>query len=203
LIAGFRYLDLQEDLVITENITILPGAPAPLNPGDMISVTDRFETRNRFYGGQLGARGEWYRGCWFVNATGKIALGSTRQQVSIRGNTVFTPAGGAAVTQEGGLLALPTNIGDYERDRFTVVPEIGINVGRQLNDNLRVYAGYTFIYWSSVVRPGDQIDPVVNPTQLPTIAGPGTLVGPARPAFAFQETDFWAQGLNLGMELQW
>ena len=52
------------------------------------------------------------------------------------------------------------------------------------------------------MRPGDQIDPVINPTQLPTPAGPGTLVGPARPAFAFHETDLWVHGINFGGEFR-
>ncbi len=82
-----------------------------------------------------------------------------------------------------------------------MVPEIGFNVGRQVTNNIRLYVGYTFLYWSSVVRPGDQIDFVVNPTQLPTSAGPGMLVGPARPAPLFRESDFWAQGINFGWRL--
>ena len=193
LISGFRFLQLNEDLVIAENITGLAGGPLA---GQTINVVDRFSTRNNFYGGQVGARTEYYRGPWFVNVSGSVALGSTHQEVEIRGTSTFTPPG---VTQPGGLLALPTNIGNYSRDKFTVVPEIGINVGRQLTKNLRAYVGYNFIYWSSVVRPGDQIDPVINPTQIPTAAGPGTLVGPARPAFAFHDTDFWAQGINFGV----
>ncbi|MEK6260166.1 MAG: BBP7 family outer membrane beta-barrel protein [Planctomycetota bacterium] len=203
MIGGFRYLNLNESLVITENLLVLPTAPVPpFDPGATIMVTDRFETRNSFYGGQIGARGEWYRGAWFTNVSGKVAIGDTHQEVRISGTTVFTSSGGAVVTQPGGLLALPTNIGTYSRDQFSVVPEIGINVGRQLTNNVRVYGGYSLIYWSSVVRPGDQIDFTVNPTQLPTPAGPGVLVGPARPAFAFNDTDFWAHGLNLGLEFR-
>ena len=72
------------------------------------------------------------------------------------GSTTFTDPGVAPNVQNGGFLALPTNIGNRSRDQFTAVPEIGFNVGRQLNNHLRVYAGYTFLYWSSVVRPGDQ-----------------------------------------------
>lgn len=204
LIAGFRYFGLDEDLGITENLTFLPTAPSPpFVPGETLAVFDRFETRNTFYGGQIGARGEWWRGRWFVNVLGKVALGNMHQEVRINGTTVFTNPGGAPVSQQGGLLALPTNIGSYSRDQFAVVPEIGINVGRQLTCHLRVFAGYTFMYWSSVVRPGDQIDFGVNTTQLPTATGPGTLVGAARPAFAFHDTDFWAQGINFGMELRW
>jgi hypothetical protein len=201
LIAGFRYLELNEDLGITETLTTLDTAPSPpFFPGETITVVDGFGTRSSFYGGQVGARGEWYRGCWFVNVLGKVALGDTHQDVRISGTTDFTEPG--PVRQQGGLLALPTNIGTYSRDRFSVVPEIGINVGRQMTDHLRVFAGYTLLYWSNVARPGDQIDFGVNPTQLPTPTEAGTLVGEARPAFAFHDTGFWAQGINFGVELR-
>jgi hypothetical protein len=203
LIAGFRYLGLNEDLGITENLTTLDTAPSPpFVPGETITVFDGFGTRNSFYGGQIGARGEWCRGRWFVNVLGKVALGDTHQEVRINGTTDFTDPGVALVRQQGGMLALPTNIGNYSRDQFSVVPEIGINVGRQMNDHLRVFVGYTLLYWSNVVRPGDQIDFGVNTTQLPTPTGPGTLVGEARPAFAFRNTDLWAQGINFGVEIR-
>lgn len=200
MITGLRYLNLSEDLTIRENILLLPGSPAP---GDRIAVVDHFGTRNNFYGGQIGVRGERWRGAWFVNATGKVALGDMHQEVRIFGNTTFTPVGLPSVTQPGGILALPTNSGNRSRDRFAAIPEVGFNVGRQVTNNLRVYAGYNLLYISSVVRPGDQIDRVINPTQLPTIAGPGVLVGDARPAPLFRETDLWAQGLNLGLQLAW
>lgn len=199
MLTGFRFLQLNENLVITEKITVLPTSTLPdppFTPGDMITIVDRFSTRNNFYGGQVGARTEYYRGPWFANVTGSVALGSTHQEVQINGTSTFNPPG---VTQPGGLLALPTNMGNYSRDKFTVVPQIGLNVGRQLNNNLRAYVGYNFIYWSSVVRPGDQIDPVINTTQLPDKNGPNPLVGPARPAFTFHDTGFWAQGISFGL----
>jgi hypothetical protein len=52
------------------------------------------------------------------------------------------------------------------------------------------------MYWNDVARAGDQIDPVVNTSQLP----PGTLVGAPRPAFNFEDTHFWAHGINAGLE---
>ena len=202
LVSGLRYMDLGESLHIRENLTFLPTAPnPPFVPGSTIDVTDSFETRNQFVGGQLGLRAERWSGAWFVNATGLVAVGSTHQEVRINGTTVFGGLGGPPIVQQGGLLALPTNIGTYSRDRFSVIPEVGINVGRQLSDSVRVYAGYSLMYWSSVVRPGDQIDFGINPTQLPTAAGPGVLVGPARPAFNFHETDFWAHGVNVGLQI--
>ena len=204
LISGFSYLRLRENLVITENVNVLPTAPSPpFVPGQSITLVDRFDTTNNFYGAQIGLRAEWWRGAWFMNVTGLVALGDTHQQVRISGTTVFTNPGGVSVTQQGGLLALPTNIGTQNQDAFTVVPQIGLNVGRQVTAHMRVFVGYTLLYWSNVVRPGDQIDFVVNPTQLPTSAGPGTLVGDARPAPLFNHSDFWALGINFGVGFVW
>ena len=53
-----------------------------------------------------------------------------------------------------------------------------------------------------MVRPGEQIDVAVNSTQVPTSVLFGPLTGPARPAFNFRQSDFWAQGLNLGLEFR-
>ena len=41
----------------------------------------------------------------------------------------------------------------------------------------------------------------INPTGAPAITGnpPRTLVGPAQPSFKFNSSDFWAQGLNVGL----
>jgi hypothetical protein len=98
-------------------------------------------------------------------------------------------------------LAQSTNIGSYSRDVFAVVPEIDLNVGYQVTPHARLEAGYSFIYWSNVVRAGDQIDTSVNASYIP----PGqTVVGdPTRPRFAFEQTSFWAQGVNFGLKLTW
>jgi hypothetical protein len=135
----------------------------------------------------------------FANLTGKIALGDTHQTVDINGVTTITTPGGLATVRPGGLLALPSNTGHFSRDEFSVVPEGGVNVGYQATNNLRVYVGYTFLYCSNVVRPGDAIDLRVNSTGVPTSLVPPS--GPAAPVFTFRGSDFWAQGIVFGMEL--
>jgi hypothetical protein len=62
---------------------------------------------------------------------------------------------------------------------------------------VRATVGYTFTYWSQVARAGEQISLDVNPTFLDPEA---EFSGPLRPAFAFRYTDFWAHGLNVGVE---
>ena len=63
--------------------------------------------------------------------------------------------------------------------------------------------GGTFLYISNVARPGDQIDRVVNRTELPSSQSFSPLVGgPVRPAFNWSGTDFWATGVSFGIGLR-
>jgi hypothetical protein len=204
LLVGFRYLQLVESLTF---LTSSPDFP-PFTPDDLFVTFDGFDARNRFYGGQLGARVEWAAGRFFVRATGKIALGSVRQEVGIGGalrTNDFTGSTGPAMAFPGGYFAQRTNIGAYSQSQFAVVPEVSINVGYEVTRWARVFVGYTFLYLSEAARPGNQIDRVINSTQSETILftpTPGRLVGPRRPAFDFRDDDFWAQGINFGLELR-
>jgi hypothetical protein len=51
-----------------------------------------------------------------------------------------------------------------------------------------------------VVRAADQIDLNVNPNLLPPAVDPP---GQLSPTFAFHKTDFWAQGLSVGLDYRW
>jgi hypothetical protein len=197
-LAGFRYLDLDERLDVLEDVTIFPTSP--ILAGDHIVVADAFQTRNQFYGGQIGGRYEIIRGRIFANILGVIGFGDTHQSVNIMGSSTVTTPAGATTVASGGLLALPSNIGHYTRDEFSVVPELGLNIGYQFTDHVRAYIGYTFLYWSDVVRPADQINLNINSTMIPTSVT--TPVGPARPTFSFRDTDFWAQGINFGVQVR-
>ena len=145
---------------------------------------------------------EYRRGNVFVDLRGAVALGSTHEEIDIQGSTVITPPAGTPTSLPGGLLALPTNIGQFSRDRFAVVPEVGLHVGYQVTNFARAFVGYSFLYCSNVVRAGDVIDRTVNLSQIPTTMGNGTLTGPARPAVLFKDTDFWAQGVDFGLEFR-
>jgi hypothetical protein len=199
VLAGFRHLQLEEGLSITENLAVPAGAP--MFAGSTIGVNDSFSAHNNFYGGQLGTELEFRRGRWTLDLLGKVALGATRETIQIRGATVLTTPGSLPAFAMGGLLAQPTNIGNFGRSRFAVVPEAGLKVSYQITSHLRGYVGYSLIAVSDVARPGHQIDRFVNPSQLPTVMGPGTLVGAARPLPLINGADFWAQGISFGFEL--
>src|SRR5207244_9488477 len=113
----------------------------------------------------------------------------------------FQPNGTVA-SAIGGTLALASNFGPSTRNEFAVVPEVGVNVGARLNGNVRLFAGYSFLYWSNVVRPGDQVDRVVNANLIP-VRSDGTRMGPSAPVNTLRGSDFWAHGINLGMQVIW
>lgn len=198
LLGGFRYVDLDEGLTFGTSSPALPPAAA-----DVFVTQDHFFLRNDFYGGQLGARALFQTGRWLASITGKVALGDMHQRAHITGALATNDFNGFGPVQvfPGGYLALPTNIGTFSQDRFAVVPEAGVNVGYQLCRQAAFFAGYSFLYLSNVMRPGDQIDRVINPTQGPGFTGvvPSVLAGPARPVFLGETTDFFAHGVNFGL----
>jgi len=198
LLGGFRYLRLRETYTLTTSSPNIP--PQPL---DIWNTTDEFETTNNFYGAQVGARAKFDWGRWFATGTLKVGLGAMVQSVDIGGSLVTNDFNSfrAAQTFSGGYFALPSNIGSHTRAAFAVVPEIGLNVGYRITEWASVFAGYTMLYTNNVVRPGKQIDRSINDTQSVAISGDpaARLAGPARPSFTFNGSDFWAQGLNMGL----
>jgi hypothetical protein len=205
----------------------LPTGSIPVlnNSSSLTTRWDQFDVRNNFYGAQLGLRGgyEWKR--LSILAGAKAALGTMNQTVTINGASQFSTTTTVTPTQQtllagiplqtatgdpnvtttttghsaGGLFAQPTNIGHYTRNVFAVVPEADFKVGYQVTDHLRATVGYSFLFMSSVVRPGDQIDRVINPSQL---TSPPVNGAPFRPLFQLKSTDYWAQGVDFGLEFR-
>lgn len=198
LLFGYRYLQLSESIVVSENLV----STDTQNPG-AFEIMDSFRTKNQFNGIDVGWLYRHTRGYWTMDSSVRLAIGNTMQTVSIAGDAKITDPSSTPSTNsyEGGLLALESNIGEYSQNEFAVVPELSINFGYQATDHLRLTAGYTWIYWSNVVRPGHQISRDINPSLLPPVEEP--LVGADRPGFAFDTTDYWIQGVNLGGEYRW
>lgn len=193
-LVGYRYLGLDEELVISDSKRIVTSGTG-LQLGTTIEEFDRFGTQNEFHGAQVGMMTALRRNRWIVEVVGKLALGSNHSQVAINGSTTVTVPDPDVATTPYGLLALPSNNGTHARDAFTVIPELGITLGYDLTSCLRVTAGYTLLYWSGVARPGEQIDLDVNLSQV----APNIMVGPARPEFRWVGSDLWVQGLSAGL----
>ncbi|MCA9236115.1 MAG: BBP7 family outer membrane beta-barrel protein, partial [Planctomycetales bacterium] len=197
-IAGVRWMQLDENLRITEDLETTDQTTTFL-------LNDNFATSNEFFGGELGFIWEWRSRRWSLDVLSKLGLGNTRQRVSISGSTIRDLGTMDVTTKEGGLLTQTSNIGNYDRNVFAVIPELGVTLGYDITERLRFNVGYSFIYWSRVVRPGDQIDLDLNEEYLdfPTDPGYTPPGAPARPQFAFRDSDFWVQGLTLGFLYQY
>jgi hypothetical protein len=198
LLGGLRYLQLRESYTITTSSPYIPP-----NPIDIWNTTDAFDARNRFYGVQVGARAAYDKGAWVGGVIGKLALGSMQERVSVSGFLETNDYNNYGPTQNftGAYFALPSNSGDHSRNTFAVVPEITLNLGYRVTPQATVYVGYSFLYASNVVRPGEQINRNINPTQSVAYGNdpPATLMGAAQPTFDFNTTDFWAQSLSIGL----
>ena len=193
LLVGYRFAELNDGLAIHQ-FSQWTQAQGIIPAGTTKDITDSFDTANQFNGGQLGVAYQERVGRWSLEMLAKLGLGNTQSRVRIDGGTVTTVPGGGSATFDGGLLAQTTNIGVHESNVFSLMPELGITLGCDLTCRLRATFGYTFLYWSRVARPGDQIDR--NLSQLP----PEPPVAGGGPAFALRTTDFWAQGMNFGLD---
>ena len=204
-LRGLPLPELEEQLWVQEDILVVGTSPRVVIPdpvGTTIVVRDTFEVENRFHGGQVGVTYERRRGRWDVDARASIALGITNQELNIDGFQVRTRPGQPPVAFRGGLLAAGPNIGSFTRDRFSVVPESTLNVGYWLTPNLEAYAGYNLLYWTNVIRAGDEIDRVVDLTFVPN-APPAIPSGQQRPAALFNQSDLWVTGVQFGVEWRW
>jgi hypothetical protein len=194
LLAGFRYINLEDNLSLNSTSTFPDGS--------VTTLSDSFSTRNKFYGGQVGFRSAWHLQRLSADLAMKWGIGWVHQEVVTSGSNSFAIPGGIADVQAGGLYAQGANLGVFERDKFAFNYEVAFNLGYNITPRVRAQVGYTMNYLSSVARAGSMIDPVVNDAQVRFIAPP---VGPspeARPAFDWSRTsEYWLQGVNFGLSV--
>jgi hypothetical protein len=197
VLVGYRFLSFDDSVRVFED---LHPTAAPFPPGSHIAVADGFTATNRFHGLLLGLAGEYRFDPWFVEGRFGASVGRTLRTATVAGQTSFEFPPDPPVVLPGGLLALSSNSGSLSTSDWTVVPEAAVRVGYQASDRLRVYAGYSALYWPNVYRAAGQIDPAVNPGLLPPPVLP--LTGPARPQFPDRTSGLWVQLLSVGVEVR-
>jgi hypothetical protein len=203
-IAGYRYLRLWDGLQVLDHmVPVVNGVPS-----DSVAIArlDRFETESEFHGAQFGLISRWWYWRWAVQTVGKIALGGTRSGATVRGGIVRGDADEAPedwAAAPVGVLAGPWNSGDYGQSEFSAVAEAGIRLEYALTQQFRLQFGYTFLYLSSVTRVLDSVTAVGDPDWIPdpndpdAIRDSSTAAFPRR-EFAFENSNFWTQGLSVG-----
>ena len=177
VLAGYRYFMVNEGLRFEQS-----SAFRGIDSSFRTASADQFDAHNRFHGGELGLRTEFHRGPFSVQLDTKIALGRTVEVVRVSGQTVAVTSGllGSSTQWFPSGLFGPLSPGSRTaRSNFAVLPEGGLKFGYQLGERARFSLGYSVIYLSDAARPGDQVDG--NPTP-------------------FVRSDFWVQGVSLGLE---
>ncbi len=186
LFGGFRFLDLNEKLEVSQYGNLLPPAAlAPVLPSYLYYLDDQIKTSNQFYGGQIGARVAGQYGRFALGMTGKLGIGGNVQSITINGSNTIPLIAGFPILTPGGLYSGPGNIGQHGGAAFSLVPELDVDFKVFITSRLALHFGYNLIFWTNVVRPGQQIDPVQNP--------------PNQPGVLFHNQTLWLQGLSVGM----
>lgn len=191
--AGYRYLRLTDEVGITEQVTATGDVPGRLTPGTTFTISDAFRTTNQFHGGDIGLAGRAYRDRVFVQANARLGIGANVRDLTAQGSTLIALPGQTAVGLPGGLL-VPGGGRSYSDTHFALVPELGLNLGYQLSERLDIFVGYNVLWWTNVIRAGDQVDLRVNPALLAPPVG-----GPAIPPAAVSDTTIWVQGISFGL----
>jgi hypothetical protein len=212
VLAGYRWLQLTEGLEFDVQTAGVAGSP---NAGQMFNSHDGFYARNSFNGAQLGMRGEVEYGGFVLRASLEGALGDMDRRLSIEGisattaGTIFYPVkDGAGSALAGGIFAQPSNIGTHETNRLAGVADLGTRVGYRVTDQLIPYVAYDALYVSSVIRPGDALNPYINTTTTPLAAASrasGSAIpigGPVAPLANPGSTGVWSQTLSVGLTLR-
>jgi len=189
MVFGYRQIGMNESLNITEVVN------------NNLIVNDRFATENRFYGGQIGFDTTVrIFPAWTINLRTRLGMGCTHQLVDISGYSVAPLNNGIPATVRGGLLTAPdTNIGRFTRKEFGVIPEVGLTLGYDITDWCQIFGGYNFLYWNSVLRPGEQINLNVNTTRAFGGNNPFGPQGALEPSQRFMGSNFFAHGVSLGL----
>ena len=184
-LSGYSHLNLDDTLNISSDTFVIPN--------NVFIAHDAFETHNQFNGGQLGFELSVSEGRLTFRSMTKVHLGNMNQQVSIDGKHALAGLGDPIVYQDGGLLA-QGNQGNYERNKFAFIPEANFSLEYCIRKNIHLNIGYSFLYFDNVALAGSQIDPNINPNPI-LGGGPFT----ANPAFKFNDSGMWVQGLDLGL----
>lgn len=204
--VGFQRIEMTDDVRVLSQDQVggigsfIAGTALP--PGSFVAQGDRFNVRNQFNGAQVGWRYVHGFGRLGIDVRGSLAVGVNSERVTIEGATQTVDPLGAVRGAPAGLLALPSNSGRFDRDRFTCIPQLTARVTYEIKPGIQLFAGYDFLYWARVARAGDQIDLGQDPRQnplSPIFAGDRG----ARPAVLTRDTDFWAQGVSFGLRVEY
>ena len=187
---GPRFTHLDDTLLMDERFISQPSGRSYL-------LRDSFKTENSFLGGEFGFRMR-RRGRIDIDLGLILAIGANHRELDINGQNVVTD-GGSSVTNPGGFLAQQSNFGGWDDNRFSLMPSLDVSFGYENENGWRLSVGYSLLYWTNVLRAGEQISLSIDPNQLLN-PPPGVSTNPAP---LYREADYFAHGLTVGISKSW
>lgn len=172
-LVGTKFMTLEEDLRL--NYFLGDNEVG----GDFL---DQFHTRNQFIGGQIGLMFSRGNNKVSLDVTAKVAVGQNTAQLIVLGSN------SAGINFQ--IFTGRSNIGVFEVNYFSVIPEVDANITYRISERLSAHLGYNFLAWINTWRPGDQIS-LANDT------------GVSVPAATLLNSTFYLHGLNAGLTFRY
>jgi hypothetical protein len=184
-ITGWNYSRVADEVNINTRTEVL--SDPTIATGTVLTTRDQFTAHNDFNGGILGLLWERNCGCWQTSVLARMSLGNMHQTMIIAGSGEARLDGDVEPTT--GFFARERNTGRSSRNEFTAITEFGANLAYRFAPCTQFTVGYSFLYWNDILTAAKGIDTQIGTNQD----------GTTRPQFDFRHSDFWVQGINLGL----
>jgi Putative beta barrel porin-7 (BBP7) len=189
-LTGWNYSRIADEVQLNSRSTVTEiGGSIPV--GTISNTVDQFRATNDFNGGILGLQWQCDCGVWSTNVLTRMSLGNMHETIDINGSGRIAVPNQTPTTTTGGVFTAESNIGRRSRNEFTAITEIGVNFAYRFAPCTQLTFGYSFLYWNDILSAASAIDTTT-----------GTAGGTTRPQFTFRHSDYWVQGLNLGLTRQ-
>jgi hypothetical protein len=186
-ITGWNYTRVDEDAEL-RTVSTVTEVGGTIPTGTVRHTLDQWTATNDFNGAIFGLQWQRNCGCWTTTAMARMSIGNMHETMVINGSSTIRVPGQGATTTTGGALTAASNVGQFNRNEFTAITEVGLNLGYRFAPCTQFLFGYSFLYINDIASAGSAIDTSI-----------GTNAGVTRPQFGFRHSDFWAQGINLGV----
>jgi len=196
------------------------NAPIAINypiPVDIKSVSnDQIKVYNHFIGPQIGINADYHYNRWSVMTGFNLGIGVMHQVVKISSNTTQTvqtqtftgqipnTIATSQTSSAGGLLFSPTDVGQYSRNQFGLLPEINAKLGFKATERIKLTVGYDFLLLANVLRAPNQTQLIPYSNNLNYTANNQTQSANQTlqiPAFQYSTSNLIINGVTAGMQL--
>jgi hypothetical protein len=192
--------------------------PTPINIQS--ASNDQIKVYNHFIGPQIGINADYHYNRWSVMTGFNLGIGVMHQVAKISSNTAQTvvretstqnAAGQITSTtnttttnSNGGLLFSPTDVGQYSRNQFGLLPEINAKLGFKATERIKLTVGYDFLLLANVLRAPNQTQLIPYSNNLSYTANNQTQSANQTlqiPAFQYNTSNLIINGVTAGLQL--